>query len=141
MIDPITFYSHLLWLNGRPLLETIEEYRRKILSEALFTFDDGQPRYNLVLCGRGKKNWKSADLILAAFFRFFAWESVAGNDCFLLANDEGQAADDLSLAKKLIYANRVLEREVSVKMKAIERKDGRGSLRILPAGDCHGAHG
>jgi hypothetical protein len=144
VIDPITFYSHLCWLDGRPLLETIEPYRRKILSEALFTFEgDGKtPRYNLVLTGRGKKNWKTADLILAAFYRFFVWDSgVAGNDCFLLANDEGQASDDLSLAKKLVWANPILATEVAVQSKAIERLDGRGTLRILPAGDVSGSHG
>jgi hypothetical protein len=56
MIDPLTFYSHLAWIDGRPLLDTIEPYRRKILSEALYTFDQaGAPRYNLVLTGRAKK--------------------------------------------------------------------------------------
>src|SRR5687768_1147503 len=106
MIDPLDFYAHLAWLDGRPLLDTIEPYRRQILREALYTVDDtGSPQYNLVLTGRAKKNWKTADLILAAFYRFFTWQSTAGNDTFLLANDEGQAADDLSLAKKLIAAN------------------------------------
>jgi hypothetical protein len=143
VIDPLQFYSHLVWIDGRPLLDTLEDYRRKILREALYTFDeDGRtPQYNLALTGRGKKNWKSADLILAAFYRFFVWESAAGNDCFLLANDEGQAADDLSLAKKLIYANPMLGHEVDVKAKLIERLDGRGVLRILPAQDVAGAHG
>jgi hypothetical protein len=56
----------------------------------------------LALTGRGKKNWKSADLILAALYRFLAWESPQGNDCFLLANDEGQAGDDVKLLKKVI---------------------------------------
>lgn len=142
MIGPLEFFEHLVWLDGRPLLDTIEPYRRRILSEALFTFgDDGRPQYNLVLSGRAKKNWKSADMILAAFYRFFVWESVAGNDAYLLANDEGQAADDLSLAKKLIYANPMLAHEVQVKLKSIERLDGRGELRILPAGDVSGSHG
>ena len=99
------------------------------------------PSYNLILCGRAKKNWKSTDLILATFYRFLVWPSSAGNDCFLLANDEGQAADDLTLAKKLIAANPVLKREVIVKMKEIVRKDGRGTLAILPARDVMGAHG
>ena len=71
----------------------------------------------------------------------FVWESAAGNDVFLLASDEGQAADDLKLAKKLIAANPILAREVDVKQKVIERLDGRGELKILPAGDVGGAHG
>jgi hypothetical protein len=142
-IAPLDFYGHLVWLDGRPLLDTIEPYRRAILTEALFTFeDDGRPKYNLVLSGRAKKNYKSTDLILASFYRLFAWpSSSAGNDCFLLANDEGQAGDDLSLAKKLIYANPILKHEVVIKQKSIERLDGRGELRILPAGDVSGSHG
>ena len=72
-----------------------------------------------MLTGRGKKNWKSADLILAALYRFLAWESPQGNDCFLLANDEGQAGDDLRLAKKLVAANPMLDREVIVKQKGV----------------------
>ena len=123
--SPLDFFSHLRWLDGRPLLDTIEPYRRQLFLDALYTFDeDGRPEYNMVLCGRAKKNWKSTDLILAAFYRFLVWPSSAGNDCFLLANDEGQAADDLTLAKKLIAANPVLKREVIVKLKEIVRKDG-----------------
>jgi hypothetical protein len=143
IVDPLTFYSHLVWIDGRPLLDTIEEYRRKILLEALYTFDqDGKtPRYNLVLTGRGKKNWKSADLILAAFYRFYVWESAAGNDCFLLANDEGQAADDLALARKLVQANPLLGAETIVQSKSLGRRDARGVMQILPARDVVGAHG
>ena len=59
----------------------------------------------------------------------------------MLANDEGQAADDLSLAKKLILMNPTLQREVDVQQKAIIRRDGRGTLQILPARDAQGAHG
>jgi hypothetical protein len=135
------FFALLRWLNGRPLLETIEPYRRRIFEEVLDTMDGDRPRYNLALCGRAKKNWKTSDLILAALYRFLVWPSSAGNDCFILANDEGQAADDLSLAKKLIAANPILEREVLVLAKSITRKDGRGSLIILPAGDVVGSHG
>ena len=91
-------------ITGKPLL--VEPYRERIFAEALDTRDaDGRPRFNLVLCGRAKKNWKSADLILAALYRFLAWPSVGGNQCYLLANDEGQAGDDLELAVKLIQAN------------------------------------
>jgi hypothetical protein len=80
-------------------------------------------------------------LILAALYKFLAWESPAGNDCYLLANDEGQAADDLKLCKKLIAVNPLLSREVTVLQKSIERADGKGSLMILPSKDAIGAHG
>ena len=141
-VPPLRFFKGLRWIDGRPLLEVIEPYRRSIFERALFTFGtDGAPLYNLVLAGRAKKNWKSADLILAAFYRFFAWRSPAGNDAMLVANDEEQAGDDLVLAKKLIAANPILARAVTVKQKEIERADGRGTLKILPAKDVVGAHG
>jgi hypothetical protein len=95
----------------------------------------------LGLFGRAKKNWKTTDLILAASYRFLAWPSDKGNDCFVLANDEQQAGDDLSLAKKLIAANPILAAEVKVNAKTIERRDGRGALQILPARDVVGVHG
>ena len=149
-MSPLEFFSKLRWLDGRPLVDVIEPYRMRIFMEALFTFDDdGRPTYNEVLAGRAKKNGKSCDLVLAALYRFLVWPSVAGNDCFLLANDEGQAADDLALVKKLIAVNSGpkskpdsgLKKLVEIQAKEIIRKDGRGSLRILPARDVSGAHG
>jgi hypothetical protein len=139
---PLNFFDRLVWLDGRPLLSTIEPYRRQIFNDVLFTFDpDMRPRYDRYLGGRAKKNWKTADLILAALYRFLAWESPAGNDSFILANDEGQANDDLALAKKLIAVNPLLAAEVEVRAKEIVRCDGRGTLKILPAGDVSGSHG
>ena len=139
---PMTFFGLLNWLDGRPLLDAIEPYRQRILTEALFTFeDDGRPLYNLALCGRAKKNWKTADLVLACLYRFLAWQSPQGNDCFILANDEGQARDDLVIAKKLIEINPTLKSEVDIKQKEITRIDGKGTLQVLPAKDVAGAHG
>jgi hypothetical protein len=139
---PLDFFRMLQWLDGRPLLDTIEPYRRAIFSDVLGTFDpDGRPRYTLSLCGRAKKNWKTADLCLAALHRFLAWPSPQGNDCYILANDEGQAADDLALVKKLIACNPVLAAEVKIYEKEIARRDGKGTLKILPARDAVGSHG
>ncbi len=59
------FFGHLKWIDGRPLTKVIEPYRAKIFDEALYTFEDGRPKHNWALCGRGKKNWKSGDLVLA----------------------------------------------------------------------------
>ena len=84
--SPMAFYAHLSWIDGRPLLDVIEPYRAELFEKALYTFDDdGRPTYNMVVAGRAKKNWKSADLVLAAFYRFFAWQSASGNDAFILA--------------------------------------------------------
>jgi hypothetical protein len=140
--SPLEFFSHLKWLDGRPLLDTIEPYRRAIFTDVLWTFDaDGRVHYNFALNGRAKKNWKTSDLALAGLYRFLAWPSAHGNDCAILANDEGQANDDLSLAKKLIAANPILSAEVEVKLKEIVRKDDKGKLLILPARDVAGLHG
>ena len=139
---PLDFYRELVWIDGRPLLDTIEAYRRRILVDVLFTFGiDGAPMFNMGLFGRAKKNWKTSDLVLACLYRFLAWPCAAGNDAFLVANDEAQAGDDLALVKKLFAANPELAKRVTVFQKEIARKDGRGVLRILPARDIAGAHG
>jgi hypothetical protein len=138
----LDFFGRLRWIDGRPLLDTIESYRRELFTKALDTFEpDGRPRYNMVVCGRAKKNWKSADLVLAGLFKLLIPEAPQGNDGFILANDEGQAADDLSLAKKLVACNPILAAELEPLVKEIRRRDGRGSLKILPAHDAIGAHG
>ena len=138
----LEFFAKLRWLDGQPLLKTIEPYRRDIFTKALDTFDaDGRPQYSMALCGRAKKNWKTADLILAGLYRLLVWPSDKGNDGFILANDEGQAGDDLSLAKKIVLANDAVRHEVKLNAKAITRKDGNGALQILPAKDVSGAHG
>jgi hypothetical protein len=139
---PLDFFGLLKWLDGRPLLDTIEPYRRETFTQVLYTFDDaGRPRYNFALCGRAKKNFKTTDLILASFYRLLVWRSAAGNDCFILANDEEQAGDGLSLAKKLVAVNPILAHELVVTAKSITRADGKGAMTILPAGDVAGAHG
>ena len=100
--DPLKFFSKLKWLNGRPLMEKIEPYRRRDFSKALYTFDEsGRPKCNLGLFGRAKKNWKTTDLILAASYRLLVWKSDGGNQCYLIANDLDQANDNLELAKKI----------------------------------------
>lgn len=133
----------LRWIDGSPLVAHIEPYRARLFTLALDTFEpDGRPRYNLIVCGRAKKNWKTADLCLAALFALVS-DSPAGHDseCYLLANDADQARDDLALAKKIVKANPDLARWLKVKANSIERKDGRGFLEVLPAGDVVGQHG
>ena len=70
------------WLDGRPLLDTMEPYRRELHTQALYTFrDDGTPLYNLVLSGRAKKNNKTTDLVLAGLYRLLIWDSSARQRC------------------------------------------------------------
>lgn len=145
MISSLQYFSNLVWIDGRPLLDTMEPYRQDIFTLALDTYrPDGVPVYSMVLAGRGKKNWKSADLVLAALFCLDIREAAQGNDCFIVANDEDQAGDDLELAKKLVAKNPNLNDDevgLEVLQKEIRRRDGRGSLQILPARDAIGAHG
>jgi hypothetical protein len=142
-ISPLDFFGRLRWIDGRPLMDTIEEYRRRLFLRALFEFrSDGSPRYNSVLSGRAKKNWKSADLVLAGLYKLLIPESHGGNDGFILGNDEDQADQDLSLAKKLITANaEEVGSEVDVFATEIRRRDGKGALQILPARNAIGQHG
>jgi len=138
----LAFFDRLRWIDGRPLLDTIELYRRDLFASALDTYrPDGVPVYNFILSGRAKKNWKTADEVLAALYCLLIRESPNGNACYVLANDEDQAADALDLAKKLVAANLDLGAELETLQKEIRRRDGRGSLAILPARDAIGAHG
>ena len=142
IISPINFFKHLKWIDGQPLLNVIDEYRRKIITDVLYTFDENDDLiYSLAVLGRGKKNWKTADLVLMMIYRFFVWPTPYGNDSFLLANDEGQAADDLKLMKKIIAINPMLEQEAIIRQKEIEKKSDGSILAILPAKDIAGAHG
>jgi hypothetical protein len=80
MATSLDFFERLRWIDGKSLLNTIEPYRRDIFTKALDTFGpDGFPQYNMVIAGRGKKNWKSADLILAALFKLIIPESHQGS--------------------------------------------------------------
>jgi hypothetical protein len=140
-VGPLDLLAAMVWLDGTPLLDHVEEYRRRIFERAFSVGADGLPVYSLVLAGRGKKNAKSLDLVLAALSSLLLRDPVQGADGYLLANDEDQAGDDLDLAKKLIRANPVLDEALVVRSKEIERRDGRGGLVILPARDVAGAHG
>lgn len=142
IISPINFFKHLKWIDGQPLLNVIDPYRRKIFMDVLYTFDGSMDLvYSLAVLGRGKKNWKTTDLVLMMIYRFFVWPSPYGSDSFLLANDEAQANDDLRLMKKIIAVNPILEQEALIRTKEIEKKSDGSILAILPAKDIAGAHG
>jgi len=142
MTTPAEFFAPLRWIDGRPLLTTMEPYRLRIFEQVFCeTRPDGSPRYNQVLAGRAKKNWKSADLVHGALFVVMVRPSPQGSDVIIVANDEDQAGNDLDLAKKLVDRNPVLADELEILGKEIRRKDGRGSIKIVPAGDAKGAHG
>jgi hypothetical protein len=139
MISALTFFAGLNWINGRPLV--IEPYRQDIFRRALDERrPDGSARYNMIVCGRGKKNFKSADLVLAGLFCLMCRESPQGSDVLIVANAKAQAADDLSLAKKLVIVND-LDSELEILADEIRRKDGRGTMRIIPSENCVGQHG
>ncbi len=138
----LQFLSRLCWLDRRPLIDTIEPYRRHLFTSALDTVGlDGLPTFNFVLSGRGKKNNKTLDLVLAAFYKLLIPVTIQGNNGFIISNDEDQAGDDLDLAKKLIACNPGLKAELLVYQKEIRRRDKRGTLKILPARDVVSLHG
>lgn len=67
--------------------------------------------------------------------------TFAGNDGIIVASDEGQAKDDLAIARKLADRNRTLAAELEPLAKELRLRDGSGALRIIPARDVAGAHG
>ncbi|HUF34783.1 MAG TPA: hypothetical protein VMN37_02480, partial [Gemmatimonadales bacterium] len=141
-LPALEFFGALKWIDGTPVLDHVEPYRRRLFTQALDTHDAaGRLAYNLVLSGRAKKNWKSADLVLAALFALVGNDSGGGNDVFLFGNDEEQAGADLALVKKLVGSNPLLRERLVIKQKVVERKDGRGFMQILPAQDVAGTHG
>ena len=143
-IHPLKFFALLRWLDSRPLLDVIPAFWQAILTDSLFTFRlDGSPQFNRTLWGMAKKNMKTLMLVCTGLYKLLAWMAAGskGNQCYFVASDLGQANDDLDLCKKLIRCNLVLEQEVTLKQNVIERRDGKGFLEILPAGDAPGLHG
>jgi phage terminase large subunit-like protein len=142
VISSLRFFSTLQWIDGRPL--QIEPYRTDIFRKALDTYrSDGVPQYTLVLAGRGKKNNKTLDLILAGLFVLMCRDSPQGSDALIVANDKDQADQDLDLAKKLVRANSLVgdDGELEILADEIRRKDGKGAMKILPANNVIGQHG
>jgi hypothetical protein len=143
-IHPLTFLAVLNWLNGRTLVDVLPTFWQDILTDALFTIrPDGSPQFNRTLWGMAKKNLKTLMLVLTGLYKLLAWQAAGskGNQCYFVASDLGQAADDLDLCKKLIRCNPILEAELLLKQNVVERRDGKGFLEILPAGDAQGLHG
>jgi hypothetical protein len=135
------FLGALRWIDKTPLIDHVDAYRRDVFHRFFEERDEvGRPRYNIALCGRGKKNWKTADAVLAALAAVCEdWAS--GSQVYLVANDKDQARDDLVLAEKIVRANPILMERLKIKKNIIERKDGRGFVEVLPAQDALGAHG
>ena len=139
----LQFLRGLRWLDGTPLLDQVEPYRRDLFRRALDDYETtGRRRCNMVLAGRAKKNGKTLDLCLAALHVLLGPAGPRGNQCYIFASDEDQAGDDLDLVKKLIAANpRTLGKKLKVLKKSVERVDGKGGLQILPGQDVAGSHG
>lgn len=50
------FLELVNWISGEPVLNIVEPYRLRILRDALDTWDGDRIKFNLIVCGRGKKN-------------------------------------------------------------------------------------
>jgi hypothetical protein len=140
-ISALSFFGMLKWIDGSALV--VEAYRQQIFSKALDERrEDGVPQITFVLAGRGKKNFKSLDLVLAAIYVLLFRDDPRGSDALIVANDEDQAGADLDLARKLIAANpELFEDELVCFKDEIRRKDGKGIMRVLPANNALGQHG
>ncbi len=125
----------LRWPDKRPLLSVIESYRLRNFEAFL---DSGH--YTVGLFGRAKKNWKSADAMIAGL-RAVGEDWPTGSQVYVLANDKDQARDDLTLLEKIVRANPLLSDRLRIKRNVIERKDGCGFVEVLPAQDVAGTHG
>jgi hypothetical protein len=134
------FVQPLVWLDGRPLADTIEPYRWRLFDQAFEREASSGFVYNLILAGKAKKNFKTTDEMLASLYALMD-DSPAGNQIYIVANDEDQASDDLTLVKKIIKENPLLQDWTTVKKNVIERKDGNGFIEVLAAGDALGSHG
>jgi hypothetical protein len=137
----LAFFDKLKWIDGRPLKRLLDSYRRKLFARFFDERrDDGTLKYNLALFGRGKKNWKSADLCLGALWALL--EPTPGqHEVLLVAFDEDQAATDLDLLKQIIRANPKLESGLTIQQDVILRQDDRGFIKVLPGQSAAGEHG
>ncbi len=124
MTTCLQFLDRLRWIDWTPLRDHLEPYRRRLFSQFFDVRDTiARPCHNIGLFGRAKKNWKSADLCFAVLWALF--EPLPGRkECFLVAFDEDQAANDLDLLKLLLKANPAIGRHVTTKAHVITRRDG-----------------
>ncbi len=140
LTSALQLLDHLRWIDGRLLAEVVEPYRRRLF-EQLFERDErGRLRYTLALWGRGKKNWKSADLVLACLLALLE-PTPRRKECYIIAWDEGQAANDLDLLKLLCRFNPILQKYLRIKSDVVDRRDGFGFIRVLPGQAVLGEHG
>lgn len=59
--SPMTFFSHLRWIDGQPLVKTIQPYRQRLFTEALYAFDaDGRLRHNRAFQGDRRRTTRAA---------------------------------------------------------------------------------
>ncbi len=135
----LSFFQKLAWIDGERF--TIEPYREQIFTRFFDERrDDGALQFNLGLFGRGKKNWKSADLCLGALWALF--EPTPGqHEVLIVAFDEDQAQNDLDLIKLLLKANPTVGRLVTIRENTIRREDGQGFIKVLPGQSAAGEHG
>jgi hypothetical protein len=48
-VKMLDFLSTVRWLDGSPILDHIEDYRKRILSDVMDTFDGDRVRYTMAL--------------------------------------------------------------------------------------------
>ena len=128
------FLGLMCWLDGRTMLDVLMPFQLGILNELLATIrPDGAPLYKRGLIHVAKKNAKTLLLILAAMFTLHTDEPMGRKGCQIIyvANDEGQADENLDFTKKLYRCNPILTDAVTVKSNVIELKNGEGYCQCL----------
>jgi hypothetical protein len=133
------------WLDGRPMADVLMPFQKDILKTFLATVrcEDLMLWFLRGLLHFGKKNAKTLLLILSAMIVLHTDKPMGRKGCQIIyvANDKGQASDNLDFTKKLYRVNPILMDEVNIKSNIIEKKDGTGYIEIVASGDADGLHG
>ena len=122
----LTFLRTLKWIDGQPVFDVIEPYRRRVLPESIDTTakpDGATAKYNFIFTSRGKKCWKTADMLFAALRRLLAWKTPLGNDCLIVSFDIEYAGECLDLIKKLIRTNPELSKRSTIRKNEVLRRE------------------
>lgn len=138
------FLGLMVWLDGRTMADVLMPFQIGILNSFLATIrPDGYPQFKRGLIHVAKKNAKTLLLILAAMFTLHTDKPLGRKGCQIIyvANDEGQADENLDFTKKLYRCNPILTDAVTVKSNVIELKNGEGYIEIVASGNTDGLHG
>lgn len=133
------------WIDGRRMIDVAMPFQLNILKEFLATvrLEDMALWYKRGLIHIAKKNAKTLMLISSAMILLHTDKPMGRKGCQVVyvANDEGQADENLDFTKKLYRANPIMLDAVRIKSNVIELKDGSGYIEIVASKNADGLHG